>query len=60
MGEVDKFVIFKCEIFSGIEVSKIITIGSFLSELFKENWGGAFLDHHVDPPPLHSTYRAGH
>ena len=34
-GEVDKSVRFSCHIFSGFNISKIIKIGQFLTELFK-------------------------
>jgi len=36
-GEVDKFILFWREVTSGFYVPKIIKIGSFLTELFKED-----------------------
>jgi len=46
-GEVDKSVRCSCKIFSGFNISKIIKIGQFLTELFKKQKGGRFLGHMV-------------
>jgi len=45
-GKMDKSVRFSCQIFSGLDVSKIIKIGYFLTELLKnKRW--TFLGHGV-------------
>jgi len=41
-GEVDKSVRCSCQIFSGFNVTKIINIGQFLTELFQKLKGGLF------------------
>ena len=47
-GEMSKFIVdYKCQVFSGVCVPKIIEIGLFLTELFQKIKSGAFLGHSV-------------